>query len=100
MLRNGDTIAWLTPHAYVVRPKLRAEEYWMQLNASGRFDFNADGKRISALARYPEHLSEICDVVLRLLAASAVQSVNLGSPFDAACINAPSLAYLNSSAKV
>jgi hypothetical protein len=47
------------------------------------FRFNADGKDMIAFARSHEHLLEICDVVLRLLAASAVHTVilsNWGSP--------------------
>jgi hypothetical protein len=48
------------------------------------------------LANSPEHLLEICDVVLRLLAASVVQSLilNKWNRRDAAFINAPTLAYL------
>jgi hypothetical protein len=49
-----------------------------------------------ALARSPVHVLEICDVVLRLLAASVVHSVFLGkwSYLNRALINAASLAYL------
>jgi hypothetical protein len=48
------------------------------------------------VASSPEHLLEICDVVLRLLAASAVHSVILRKRIsrDGALINATSLAYL------
>jgi hypothetical protein len=57
----------------------------------------ADGKDIVALARSPEHLLEISDVVIRLLAATAVYTVILGGisgSWDTALINAPTLAYL------
>jgi hypothetical protein len=59
------------------------------------------GKEISpGLA--PRAFIEICDVVLRLLAASVVHSsiLNKWNRRDAALINAPSLAYLMESAKV
>jgi hypothetical protein len=89
MLRNGYSILWLTPHAAVVRE--RANEIH-----PCRFGFSADRRDILAFARSPDHLLEICDVVLRLLAASVVHSVTLGSWFrsDGALINAPTLAYL------
>jgi hypothetical protein len=95
-LGNGATIAWLTPHAVVVRENGKGMCYWMQMDHKCRFSFNVDGKQIYALARSPEHLLEISDVVLRLLAASAVHSVILdkwNSP-NGALINAPTLAYL------
>jgi hypothetical protein len=67
---------------------------WVQLDESCHFRFNADSKQLVALARSPEHLLEICDVVLRLLAASVVHSVIITTwPFGA-LINAPTLAYL------
>jgi hypothetical protein len=48
------------------------------------------------LALSPEHLSEICDVVLRLLAASVVHSVRLDTRdfLHGLLINAPTLAHL------
>jgi hypothetical protein len=60
------------------------------------FRFNADGKEIFAMALSPEHLLEICDVVLRLLAVSVVHSVVIDeySRLDDALINAPTLAYV------
>jgi hypothetical protein len=90
MLRNEDTIAWLTPHAAVARTSTTD---WGQ---SCRFRFSADDKDIEALANSPEHLLEICDVVLRLLAASDVHSVHLDKCicYDVALLNAPTLAYL------
>jgi hypothetical protein len=89
-------VLWLTPHAAVVRDDDRVS-YWVhQLDASYRFCFSADGKGIFVLARSHEHLVEICDVVLRLLTASIVQSVilNKRSSLDGALINATSLAFL------
>jgi hypothetical protein len=62
-----------------------------------RFGFTADDKQVVVVARSPEHLLEICDVVLRLLAASVVHSVVLNEDDyrrRTALINAPALAYL------
>jgi hypothetical protein len=49
-----------------------------------------------AFSRYPEHILEICDSVLRLLAASVVHSVTLdeGGCLEEFLISAPSLAHL------
>jgi hypothetical protein len=97
MLGSEGTVAWLTLHAAVAaREDGRVMESWGQLDGSCRFHFDADGKEIFALARSPEHLLEICDVVLRLLAASVVHSVILNKCCyrDSAFINAPTLAYL------
>jgi hypothetical protein len=91
-----DTVAWLTPHATVARHSGRVKHAWDELVFAAetgdtcRFPFRADGKDIIALARSSEHLLEICDVVLRLMAASDVHSVMLDGTF----INAPTLAYL------
>jgi hypothetical protein len=99
MLGNRKTIAWLTPHAAVMHYGT-GMYYWGQLDDSWRsVRFHADGKEIFALARSPEHLLEICDVVLRLLAASVVHSVMLqkfGSRHgdNSALINSPTLEYL------
>jgi hypothetical protein len=91
MLGNLETVAWLTPHAAVVCEG-------GQLVEACHFCFSADGKAIVAMARSPEHLLEICDVVLRLLAASVcvVHSVILQKVIsvDVILINAPTLAYL------
>jgi hypothetical protein len=67
--------------------------YWMRQDAPCRFCCSADGNKIVALARSPEHLLEISDVVVRLLAASVVHSVLLSS-LAGVLINAPTLAYL------
>jgi hypothetical protein len=97
MLGDEDTVAWLTPHAAVARERGEAVNVWEQLGEgeSCGFSFNADGKDIIAFARSTEHLLEICDIVLRLLAASVVHSVTLyeWSRRDGMLINAPTLAY-------
>jgi hypothetical protein len=97
MLGNENTVACLTPHAAVARPDGRAlySNSWLRLRESSRYRLHADGKEINAWARSPEHLLEICDVVLRLLAVSVVYSVILDDwdPRNA-LINAPTLAYL------
>jgi hypothetical protein len=59
--------------------------------------FDADGERVDVMARSSEALSEICDVVLRLLTASVVRSVSLNRYIlvpDGLLIHAPTLAYL------
>jgi hypothetical protein len=102
LLGNLDTVAWLTPHAAVVLQGGRGGLCWGQLNNSCRFCISTDdGNHIYALARSREHLLEICDIVLRLLAASVVYSVHLNDHDDflfrsdgRAMINAPALAYL------
>jgi hypothetical protein len=96
MFENVDTVLWLTPHACVAHAAWRGVHYCDHLEKPYRFGFDADGNDIEALARSPEHLVEICDVVLRLLTASVVHSVFLrkkGS-HDGALIHALSLAYL------
>jgi hypothetical protein len=99
VLRNGDTpaddtVAWLTPHAAVARDGGLAMYALEQLDRSCRFCFSADGKRIIAFALSPEHLLEICDVALRLLAASVVHSVRLSDYTPDFFIHAPTLAHL------
>jgi hypothetical protein len=104
MSGNQSTVLWLTPHAAVARLATERRHhfwfqlrhyYWLELNRPYRFIFSADGKGIVALARSPEHLLEICDVVLRLLARSVVSSVKLHSWNDrVAWITAPNLASL------
>jgi hypothetical protein len=94
ILRNRNTVAWLIPHAAVARKGERVVFSSVSLDDSYRFSFSADGKEIVALAHSPEHLLETCDLVFRLLVASAVHSVildNRGS-FDGALINTPNLA--------
>jgi hypothetical protein len=94
-LGNSDTLAWLTPHAAVVRDEDEGEAVtvWADLAEACGLDFSADGIEIVAMALSPEHLLEICDVVLRLLAVSVVHSIRLAnwSPPDL-LINHPTLA--------
>jgi hypothetical protein len=101
MLGNRNTIAWLTPHTAVARKGGReggrGVKLWGHLHKSCRFHFNVDGDEIFAFGRSPEHLLEICDVVLRLLAASVVHSLILVGSWNSpagALINAPTWAYL------
>ena len=96
MLGNGETVAWLTPHAAVALEGERVHQSWWQLDEPCRFNFNADGKAIVALANSPEHLLEISDIVLRLLAASVVYSVILNrlSRMNDALISAPNLVHM------
>jgi acetolactate synthase regulatory subunit len=95
MIENGHTIAWLTPHAVVVRVAGRAAYAWELLNRSHCFCFNADDIRIFAFALSAEHLSGICDVVVRLLAVSEVHRVHIHRwLYPDLFINAPTLAYL------
>jgi hypothetical protein len=96
VLGSGETVAWLTPHTAVALGVGRGVSYWRHLGETCRVYFCADGNKIVALARSPEHLLEICNVVLRLLAASVVHSaiLNQWSSLDGALIDAASLAYL------
>jgi hypothetical protein len=97
MLANENAVLWLTPHAAVMPGAGKGMYYCMQLDVQPcRFSFSADGKVMHALASSPEHLLEISDVVIRLLAASVVHSVRLGKwdSDDYAVINAPTLEYL------
>jgi hypothetical protein len=96
MLGNENAVVWLTPHAAVMPDRGRWIHAWMLLEGSCRYHFIAGGKELIVLAHSPEHLSEICDVVLRLLAASVVHSVYLDKWDSRHCllINAPTLAHL------
>jgi hypothetical protein len=76
ILENGDTIAWLTPRAAVVRGEHGSAPFYTSYFPF-ELSFNVDGKKIYAWAHSSEALSEIVDVVLRLLAASVVHSVIL-----------------------
>jgi hypothetical protein len=95
MLEIGNVVLWLTPHAAVAHIHGQVMDSWFFLYESCTFDFNADGQKMIAFARSPQQLTEICDVVLRLLATSVVHSVclqELRCPSEP--INAPTLAYL------
>jgi hypothetical protein len=96
IIGNEDTLAWLTPHTAVVDTRGKAVQAWNMLAGDMCcFTFIADGKEIVAMALSSEHLLEICDVVLRLLAVSVVHSVHLNGPSSPGLfINAPTLAYL------
>jgi hypothetical protein len=97
MLGNGETVAWLTPHAAVARADGTVEHFWRELGGSCRFYFSADGEGIVALALSRQHLLEIYDVVLRLLASSVVHSVIIRHDYQRSgdiSINATCLAYL------
>jgi hypothetical protein len=96
MLESTATVLWLTPHAAVLGGGGSAMSCSRFVDDDYCFECNADGKTIWALADSAEELSEICDVVLRLLAASVGHS---GVLFKWWCpgnvsINATSLAYL------
>jgi hypothetical protein len=93
-LGNEDTVAWLTTHAAVAREGGLAMNAWEQLDERCCFSFSADGKQVVALARSPEHLLEICNVVVRLLTASVVHSVRLSYYTPDLFLHAPTLAYL------
>jgi hypothetical protein len=96
MIGNEDTIVWLTPHAAVMSGRLRGIRPWSSPERPCRSYFRADGKELFALAPSPEALSEICDVVLQLLAASVVRSVHIHKldSHGGSLFNAPTLAYL------
>jgi hypothetical protein len=95
MLGNGDTVAWLTPHAAVLRGGGSAMSCTRFVDADYNFKCNADGESIWVMAGSTDELLEICAVLLRLLAASAIHSVDLYSCSShlGALINAASLAY-------
>jgi hypothetical protein len=91
------SVLWLTPHAAVVPADATQVSSWGQMDGSLPFYFYADGKRIFVLARSPEHLLGIFDVVVRLLVASVVHTVLLRRrrrSRDGVLINVASLAYL------
>jgi hypothetical protein len=53
MLGNEDTVAWLTPYAFVVRKHGEAMNAWSQLDESYHLYFSVDGIDISAFALSP-----------------------------------------------
>jgi hypothetical protein len=97
MLANEYTVLWLTPYAAVV-PAIYGKGVcsWGELEESCHVCFSADGKEMVALARSPDHLLEISDVVVRLLAASVVHSAHImqWDSRSGLLINAPTLEYL------
>jgi hypothetical protein len=95
MLGNSETTVWLTPHGAVARERGMVHRSWVKLHYTYRFSFNTNEEQnMVAWARHPESLLEICDVVLRLLAASAVHSVILQCHDDGVLISPPTMAHL------
>jgi hypothetical protein len=98
MLAHRTTVVWLTPHAYIALDYTRASlrSNFLRDGHDYRFYFNVDRMNIFAVARSLEHFVDICDVILRLLAASVVHSVIIQkeTSLDDVFINAPTLAYL------
>jgi hypothetical protein len=100
MIGNGETVAWLTPHAAVAHTDDRAYlcASFLPYEEEHIFSFNVDGTEIFAVARSSAALSEIVDVVRRLLAANARDVYKSMLQNVGHCVerifNAPSLAYL------
>jgi hypothetical protein len=96
MIEDGKTVAWLTPYAAVVLNEDEGTYAWEQLDEACYFCVRADGKEMNVCARSHEHLLEICDVVLQLLAISVAHSVILRRRIsrDRTLINATSLESL------
>jgi hypothetical protein len=101
MLGNQNTVLWLTPHT-AVTPKDGHAIFWYDVRFSFsyyyRFSFIVDGQHISAMARSSQALSEIVDVVRRLLLTNArevreLELTNVDHSSDV-FFNAPSFAYL------
>jgi hypothetical protein len=97
VLGNEDTVAWLTPHASVMRAHGLAENFCKHLEGGVYLiRFNIDGKQVAIFARSSEAITEVLDVVLRLLAASVVHSVILNQlrSADYEWIDSATLKYL------
>jgi hypothetical protein len=101
MLSDKNVAAWLTPFAAIARGGGSMARSWGQLDESQRRTLIVvvDGRSLFVFARSREHLLEICDILLRLLAASRVYSVLLDNVdsrhYDhGLLINAPTLAYV------
>jgi hypothetical protein len=96
ILRNKDTVAWLTPHGSVVHARTYSSYYDRSYHY--KFRFNVDGQHISAVARSSEALAEIIDVVRRLLLADVSEVYELELMHSCYCdevfFNAPSFAHL------
>jgi hypothetical protein len=87
----------LTPHGIVAREDGRAVHSWRHFDELCHIRFDVDDNVvIHAFASSLEHFSEICAVVVRLLAASFVHSEGLDkwNSGDGALINAPNLTFL------
>jgi hypothetical protein len=93
-----DTIVWLTPQTAVFCGMGLARDYFENMvdGPIYQYSFTADGvNRVKTVARSSEALSEICDVVLRLLAASFVHSLLIIKlTHEEHFINGPTLAYM------
>jgi hypothetical protein len=96
MLGNENAVVWLTPHAAVMPDGGMGIHPWYQMDGSCRSWLKAGGKVMWVLALSPEHLSEICDILLRILAASVVHSVLLDNwdSRNGLLINASTVAHL------
>jgi hypothetical protein len=95
MFENENAVVWLTPHAAVMPENGNGFQNWRLLDRCCCHQFQVDGRKMRAVALSFEYLSEICDVVLRLLATSVVHSVLLENCYsDDLLINAPTLAHL------
>jgi hypothetical protein len=77
MLGNKVKVAWLTPYAAVAHADFLANNYSEFVEDEYSFSCNADGKAIGAVTGCSGALLEIFDVVLRLLAASEVNSTQV-----------------------
>jgi hypothetical protein len=78
MLENEDTIAWLTPQAFVVRSDGRATSLHSSLRSNYyTFQLNVDSQKLTAMALSPDALLAIVDVVSRLLMADVSEVYEL-----------------------
>jgi hypothetical protein len=98
MLEIGQhKVAWLTPEAAIVCEGWIAGAFLFDVEDGGAYHirFTADSKNIFALAGSFEELSEIVDVILRLLAVSVVHSLLIERCSSHGLFrNAPPLAYM------
>jgi hypothetical protein len=95
-LGNQSPFAWLTPHAAVAREGRRALSCFTHMLRGYRLMFNVDGQEIYFWAHSSEALSDILDVVRRLLVADVreVSEVALRNEGRDLSINSTSLASL------
>jgi hypothetical protein len=99
LVENGNAVLWLTPYTAFIRSNGRSHGDSYGLQVDDRFQINVDGKGIHVVTLSSEDSSVICDVVLRLLAASVDRSVNSivlkkSGHDNGAWINAPASASL------
>jgi hypothetical protein len=98
MLGDEDTVAWMAPDVIIMRADGTAEHFSENILEEGEgychYHFIADGKEVVATARSSDS-SQICDVVLRLLAVSGVGSISIKEYANTEVLNnAASLANL------